>query len=84
MITDKVHGVKRPNTAMLHQREEPGNSHYNLLLTENYTLRPKFRSHPNKNNLLKVKARWSSEMSVDDLTKCISRHILKDRNRNIL
>lgn len=83
MITDKVHGIKRPNTAMLHQREKPGYSHYNLLLGENYTLRPQFRSHPNENNFLKVKASRSSETSVYDLTKYISRHILEERDINI-
>jgi len=40
MISDKVHGVKRPNTAMFHEGEEPGNSHNNLLLGKNFTLRP--------------------------------------------
>jgi hypothetical protein len=47
MISDKVHGVKPPNRAMFHQREEHGTSFINPLLGENYMLRPQFRIHLN-------------------------------------
>jgi hypothetical protein len=36
-----------------------------------------------ENNLLKVKASFSSERSVDDLTKYLSRHLLAERDLDI-
>ena len=76
-ISGKVHGLKDANRAMFHQREEPGTSYNNHLLGENYTLCPQFRSHPNENNLLKVKASCPSETTADHLTKYASRHVLE-------